>query len=150
MSRSIELEMTIDINAPPSMVWPYLVDWERLGSWMLEASEFRVLTDHSEGVGVVAEATIRIGPISTVDRIQVTVWEPPALLELEHVGWVKGHGVMESHALDAATRLHWKERLIPPWGALGALGIRVWKPMMRRTFLRDLQALKALVESDQR
>lgn len=149
MDSAVDLEMTIDIDAPPSVVWPYLVDWERLGRWMLEASEFRLLTTHREGEGVLAEAVIRIGPISTIDRIRVTEWSPPSLLRLEHLGWVRGSGVMESHSHDGGTHLVWKERLIPPWGVLGALGVRAWKPLMRRTFVKDMRALKKLVESDQ-
>ena len=139
------------INAPPEIIWDYLVDWEGLDRWMKEASNFKVNTPHREGLGVVAEATIRIGFMKTTDRIQVTRWGPPHLLGLEHLGWVKGEGIMELHpgSLDgSATRLRWKETLIPTWGAVGALGIRLWKPLMRRIFVRDLRLLKTLVESD--
>lgn len=149
MDLSIALEMTIDVDAPPSVVWPFIVDWENLGKWMLEASGFEVQTKHREGEGVLAEATIRIGPISTIDRIRVTQWNPPFLLGLDHIGWVKGTGRMELHTRSVGTHLVWNERLIPPWGLLGALGIRSWKPLMRRAFIRDLRTLKRLVESEQ-
>lgn len=148
----VAIEMEITIDAPPEAVWEHLVDWENLGRWMTEASDFRVLSSQREGIGVVAEATIRIGFIRTTDRIRVTRWDPPRLLGLEHLGWVKGEGVMRPVPLDSRTLLRWREALIGPpigpKGVLGALGIRLWKPMMRRRFLRDLRLLKILVEAD--
>jgi hypothetical protein len=89
----MEVEISKNIDAPPEVVWHYLVDWERLGNWMKEASKFRVTSPHREGVGVEADAIIRIGWLSTIDPIRVARWEPPELLEIEHRGWVKGTGV---------------------------------------------------------
>lgn len=143
---AIHLTMEIEIDRPPHAVWPYLVDWERLDRWMLEARDFRVVGDRREGVGVESEATIRIAGISTRDRIRVSRWEPPAVLEIEHLGWVKGRGYMELGPTEAGTRLFWRETLRPPWGMLGAIGIRLFRRSMRRTFERDLRVLKALVE----
>lgn len=146
------IEMEITIDAPPEAVWKHLVDWENLGRWMTEASDFRVLSAQREGIGVLAEATIRIGFIRAADSIQVNQWDPPHLLGLEHLGWVKGEGVMQPTPHDSKTLLRWRETLlgppIGPWGILGAIGIRLWKPIMRRRFLRDLRLLKILVEAD--
>lgn len=137
----------IDISRPPAFVWPYLVDWERLGEWMLEASDFRLLTDVREGVGVEAEARIRLGPIATRDRVRVTRWEPPWVLEMAHLGWVKGTGYIELAPTEGGTHVFWREELHPPWGPIGALGFRLFAPALRRTFVRDLQVLKELVEA---
>lgn len=73
----MEVEISKDIDAPAEVVWHYLVDWERLGNWMKEASGFRVTSPHGEGVGVEADAIIRIGWLSTIDPIRVARWEPP-------------------------------------------------------------------------
>jgi hypothetical protein len=144
----IAIEMETVIEAPPSVVWGYLVDWERLDRWMTEATNFRVVSPQREGLGVVAEATIRIGFIKTTDRIRVTGWNPPHLLRLEHLGWVKGEGLMEPLPHSEATFLRWLELLKPPWGIVGAIGLRLWKPIMRRRFVRDLRLLKIWVESE--
>lgn len=117
---------------------------------MVEASDFRVLTAHREGVGVQAEATISIGGIKTRDRIEVSRWEPPRLLEIVHLGWVEGTGLMVLFESGAGTRLDWTERLATPWGPVGALGIRLFRPLMRRIFQRDLYLLKELVEREKR
>lgn len=144
--RHLVFTMGIDLARPPEEVWPYLVDWERLDRWMREGSEFRVVGDRREGVGVVAEATIRIAGISTRDRIRVTRWEPPAVLEVEHLGWVKGSGYMEVGTIERGSHLFWRESLAPPLGPLGRLGMRMLSGVIRRTFRRDLTDLKALVE----
>jgi uncharacterized protein YndB with AHSA1/START domain len=144
----MEVEISKTIDAPPEVVWHYLVDWERLGNWMKEASKFRVTSPHREGVGVEADAIIRIGWLSTIDPIRVARWEPPELLEIEHRGWVKGTGVMRCVRQRSGVQLWWTETLIPPWGLLGKLGMWLWQPLIRRTFERDLAVLKALVEGE--
>jgi uncharacterized protein YndB with AHSA1/START domain len=135
-----------NIARPPEAVWPYLVDWERLGRWMREARDFRVLSPHREGVGVEAEATVRIAGISTRDRIRVTRWEPPSVLEMAHQGWVKGTGFMEVSPTASGAHVFWREALVPPWGPLGRLGMTLLRPLMRLIFRRDLARLTELVE----
>lgn len=139
--------MSISINAPPEAVWRHLVDWENLDSWMQEASGFKVTSAHREGIGVTARATIRIAGITTTDLMQVTRWEPPHSLEIEHMGWVRGNGLMRCTPAPWGTFLFWKETLIPPLGSLGTLGLRILKPLMGSVFRRDLELLRKLVET---
>ena len=138
---------TIDISRRPEAVWPYLVDWEHLDRWMKEARGFKVIGAQREGVGVEAEATIRIAGITTRDRVRVTVWQPPVALEIEHLGWVRGTGYMELSPTDEGCHMFWREELIPPLGPLGVSGMRLIAPIMRQVFRRDLRLLKKLVES---
>ena len=139
------LGMDIEVGRPPERVWTYLVDWERLDRWMLEARDFTLIGDRREGVGVEAEATIRMAGITTRDRIRVSRWEPPAVLEIQHLGWVKGSGYMELSPTERGTHLFWRETLVPPWGILGRIGIRLFRRAIHRTFLRDLAVLAELV-----
>lgn len=145
-SKTVSIVTSISIARAPAVVWPYLVDWERLGEWMREASDIRVTGGLREGVGVEAEATIGIAGIRTRDPIRVTRWEPPSVLEIAHLGWVKGTGYMELSPSEAGTDLFWREEYRPPWGPLGRIGMRLLRPVMRRVFQRDLRALKELVE----
>src|SRR5687767_14593085 len=94
-SRDIVIALRVEITATPERIWPYLVDWENLHRWMHEARDFNVVSAHREGLGVEAEATVQLGGIRTRDRVRVTRWQPPSILEITHLGWVKGEGYME-------------------------------------------------------
>jgi uncharacterized protein YndB with AHSA1/START domain len=142
----IDIALQADIRAPVEVVWALLVDWEHMGRWMQEASAFRVTTEHREGPGVEVEAKIRMGGITTTDVVRVTRWEPPHVLAADHLGWVKGDALMQCVPTERGTRLEWVERLVPPLGLLGGIGIRLFKPLMVRTFVRDLSVLKRLAE----
>ncbi|MEA2517344.1 MAG: hypothetical protein QOG16_1182 [Actinomycetota bacterium] len=144
------IEVSETLPGPQHVVWELITDWENLGDWMLEASHFVVTSDHREGLGVEAEATIKIAGISTRDKVQVSGWDPPHRLAIDHLGWVAGRGEMHLTPLsDERTHLFWREELIPPQslGGLGALGLTGFKPLMRRIFERDLHILKGLVRA---
>jgi uncharacterized membrane protein len=142
----VHLVTSIDIRRPAEAVWAWLVDWEQLPRWMREMRSVRVLGTQREGVGVEAVATVRVGGVSTTDPIVVTRWEPPSVLEIEHRGWVRGVGYMELSPAEEGTHVFWRESLVPPWGFLGRVGFRVYRPLLARTFARDLERLRALVE----
>jgi carbon monoxide dehydrogenase subunit G len=147
MPAPVHVVTTVGLHRPPDAVWPFLVDWERLDRWMEEIRDVRVTSEHREGVGVEAEATVRIGGLSTRDRIRVTRWEPPTVLEIAHLGWVRGAGYMELSPTEEGSRLFWRETLIPPWGILGSAGFRLFLPMMRRVFRRDVHRLRDVVRA---
>jgi hypothetical protein len=143
------VEMSIEIAAPPEAVWRWLVDWENLGRWMTEAWDFRVTSAEREGVGVEAQAKVRIAGITTLDSVVVRRWEAPVWFEIEHRGWVGGRGLMHARRTgtsEPGTYLWWRETLDPPLGWLGWLGMQIVKPVMARIFKRDLSLLKELVE----
>lgn len=140
--------MTEVCAGPPEAIWELITDWEHQDDWMLEASDFVVVSEAREGVGVEAEATIRIGGIQTRDRVRVSEWEPPRRLAIDHLGWVTGRGTIEL-TLVAGERTHvwWREELFPPLGPLGAIGITAFKPLMGRVFRRDLRILAGLARA---
>jgi uncharacterized protein YndB with AHSA1/START domain len=143
--KPVVLTLETVLPGPPSAVWRVITDWEAQGGWMLEASGFVVTTPHREGVGVEAEATIRIAGIATRDRIRVDVWEPERRLGIVHLGWVGGRGDFDLSPADGGTRFRWREELHPPLALLGAIGLRCFRPLLRRTFRRDLRVLEAVV-----
>ena len=144
----VSIEMASTLPGSPEIVWELITDWEHQDDWMLEASDFVVLSAHREGIGVEAEATVKIGGISTRDKVKVTGWEPNRRLAIAHEGWVSGRG--EFHLTPMGkdrTHVFWREELEPPLGALGAVGLMGFKPIMRRIFMRDLRVLAGLVRA---
>ncbi|HYR61977.1 MAG TPA: SRPBCC family protein [Actinomycetota bacterium] len=150
MAPPVIIEMSVEINGPAQVVWDRLVDWENLGQWMKEAWDFRVTTRHREGVGVEAEAKVRVAGITTADSVIVRRWEPPEWFEIEHMGWVGGRGLMHCRPTANGTYLWWRETLQPPLGWLGWVGMQVVRPVMAWIFNRDLALLKELVEAQPR
>jgi uncharacterized protein YndB with AHSA1/START domain len=141
----ITIDTTGVLPAPPEVVWKLITDWEHQGDWMLEAKDFKVLTEHREGVGVEAEATVSVGGISTRDRVRVSGWDPPQRLEIEHAGWVSGRGEFKLTPVGQdRTHVFWREELNPPLGVLGTAGMNVFRPLMSRLFKRDLRILESL------
>ena len=144
--KPIAVDVEAELDGPIDLVWAILTDWERQGEWMLEASDFVVVSPNREGVGVEAEATVTIGGISTRDRVRVDVWDPPSHLGIEHLGWVGGRGDLRMSQLPGGrTKLEWREELRPPLGPLGAIGLRLFRPLMRRVFERDARVLAEVV-----
>jgi hypothetical protein len=130
----------------PEVVWELITDWENQGKWQLEARDFVVTSPQREGIGVEATATVSIGGITTHDRVLVTEWQANKRLGIEHKGWVSGRAEMRLTPLEpGTTHLFWSEKLYPPWGILGAIGMSLFKPLMIRTFRRDLDVLARLV-----
>ena len=144
----LEFQMSARITVPALVVWRYLVDWEGLGRWMSELSALRITSAQREGVGVEGEATVQIGGITTTDRIRVTSWDPPRELTIVHLGWVSGSGLMRCEEMPFGTAFFWTETLQPPLGLLGLVGMRTLSPLIKRTFVKDVARLKALVESE--
>jgi uncharacterized protein YndB with AHSA1/START domain len=144
----VVVELVHTLPGPPEVVWSLLTDWEHQDDWMLEASDFVVTSEVREGVGVEAEATIKIGGISTRDRVRVIAWDPGRHLAIEHLGWVSGEGHLYLTPLsDDRTHVFWREELFPPVGLLGAVGMTAFKPMLARQFRRDLKVLAGLVRA---
>ena len=143
--RPVAIELGQEIPAPPEIVWELVTDWERQGEWMLEARDFEVLTKRREGVGVEARAMVRIGGITTRDRVRVTAWELHERLMIRHMGWVSGEAEMYLTPVGiSSSYLLWREELEPPLGLLGGIGLRMFEPLLRRVFARDLRVLAEL------
>ena len=141
----VSIEVAQTMPAPPPVVWRLITDWERQGDWMLEASNFRVLSEAREGVGVEAEATVTIAGISTTDKVTVVGWEPDHRLAIKHEGWVTGRGEIFLTPIGTdRTHVFWREELTPPVGIAGAVGLSAFKPLMKRVFQRDLKVLAGL------
>jgi uncharacterized protein YndB with AHSA1/START domain len=148
-ARPVVVQLSAAMSGPPEIVWEFLTDWEHQDEWMLEATDFVVTTGARVGIGVEAEATIRIAGFTTRDRIRVSRWEPARRLTIEHLGWVQGTGDLRLRpTADGGTDLRWREELrCPSLGPIGWLGLLALRPVVRRVFARDLRVLRGLVRA---
>ena len=144
----VVMETAKVVPGAPEVVWELITDWEHQDDWMLEASDFVVLSERRAGIGVEAEATIRLGGVTTRDVARVVAWEPNRHLGIAHEGWVSGRGDIHLTTVGPGrTHVYWREELEPPLGLFGAVGLRMLKPLMARIFERDLRVLASLVRA---
>jgi hypothetical protein len=130
------LVLTVDVDAPASQTWAGATDWVGQGEWML-GTTVRPTRHGGQGVGAAIEAFTGVGRLGFLDRMEITLWEPPRRCHVRHVGrLVRGTGAFEVEPLGPErSRFVWREDLDLPLGLLGRLG---W-PLVRPVFAYGVQ-----------
>lgn len=145
-----ELTEAVDVDAAPERVWAALVDWARQGEWML-ATDVRPVGGDAQGVGgrLAATTGVRLGGRrrGVLDRMEITRWEPPRLVEVRHTGRVvRGGGVFEVRPRGGHATFVWTELLDLPLGPLGRLGWPLVRPLMRAGVRLSLRRFAAFAQ----
>jgi uncharacterized protein YndB with AHSA1/START domain len=142
----VTLSQTID--ASPAAVWDELADLRRHVDWMGDAESIRFIGDQRTGVGTHFECVTRIGPLRTVDRMEVTGWREGQEIAVRHAGLVRGEGrfTLRSEDPRGGSVVVWTEQLRFPWYLGG--GITGWlaAPVLRRIWRANLRRLADLVD----
>jgi hypothetical protein len=147
----VRLEVSATAAAPRSVVWDLLTAWERQPEWMVDARSVEVLTPRRTGVGVAIRCPTVLFGVTVDDVMRVTAWDPPARLEVVHLGRIitgtGGFALVEG--ADGTTRIDWWEQVTPPFGAVGEAGARhLVLPVLRRVFTRSVTGLARLAETE--
>jgi carbon monoxide dehydrogenase subunit G len=126
----------------PDRVWARLTDWERQGRWIPAT---RVSSVEGHRVGGRITARTGFGPLSFVDTMTVTRWDPPRRCEVEHTGRiVRGPGAFAVEPVGTdRCRVVWEERLDLPFGALGRAGWPLMRPLARAGLALALRRFSA-------
>ena len=136
------------IDAPRARLWAMLVDWEGQASWVVDVPEVRVIGDLRAGAGVRLAAPTRVfGVRLFTDLLEVTEWEPPSRLGVEHRRFVRSGGIWELAPEGDRTRFTWVEEVGLPIPLLGELALAVYRPLLRRMMSRSLERFRRLAES---
>ena len=145
-----EISVSIEIDATPAAVWAVVEPVERHVDWMNDAVAIRFVSDQMRGVGTVFLCDTKVGPITLVDRMEITEWEPEASMGVRHTGIVTGTGVFTLTPIDLGrrTRFTWTETLTFPWYLGARLGERVGgNVVMKAIWRKNLKNLERLVET---
>lgn len=131
------------IDAPPAEVWADVRHIARHVEWMHDAESIVFTSDTTEGVGTTFDCATRVGPLRLTDRMEITEWEPDAVMGVRHVGVVEGTGrfTLTPVAGGARTRFAWEEDLRFPWWMGGPLGALVGGQVLRLIWRRNLKLL---------
>jgi hypothetical protein len=142
-----ELALSVDVDAPPEVVFDALTDWTGQHEWMTGTS-VRVTRGDGRSVGSRILGRTAMGPIGFDDPMEITGWERPRRVQVHHLGRVvKGDGVFEVEALpDGSSRFHWVEWIDVPLGTLGLVGFTVGRPVLARVILPSLRSFARWAE----
>lgn len=139
----------IAIDAPPAAVWARLADIADHVSWMADAAAIRFRDERREGVGTTFECETRVGPLRTLDVMEVTEWRERRAIGVRHRGLFTGTGRFRlRRARWGRTRLTWDEDLRFPWWLAGPVGAALASPLLRAVWRGNLRRLAARVTGD--
>lgn len=139
--------MSTTVDAPPEVVWGRLADIDDHVTWMADAAAIRFLGDQRAGVGTAFEAETRVGPLRTLDAMEITEWREGQAMGVVHRGLVTGTGRFVLDPVPPGrTRLVWDEELRFPWWLGGPLGSLAARPVLRAVWRGNLRRFSALVE----
>ncbi|SDK92934.1 Polyketide cyclase / dehydrase and lipid transport [Lentzea albidocapillata subsp. violacea] len=104
---STELELTVQVAAPPDTIFRAMTDWERQSEWV-----FGTRVSVVEGDGRSVGSEIDAVTFGVSDRMRITRWDPPHAVEVVHLGRVvRGTAVFAVRG----SRFVWTERLDVPF-----------------------------------
>ena len=144
----MKIRLCTTIGAPVERVWRTVEDISTHTEWMADAESITFVSEQRSGVGTQFDCLTRVGPLSTVDRMRITEWEPEAVMGIEHHGLVTGSGRFTLRASGAGlTEFCWDEDLHFPIWMGGAIGERGSRPVLLRIWRANLARLRTLAES---
>ncbi|MCB1272386.1 MAG: SRPBCC family protein [Microthrixaceae bacterium] len=138
------------MKASPEHLWAAIEDISTHVRWMTDAESITFTSAQHAGRGTAFECLTRVGPFATLDRMEVTTWDPPTTMGVLHDGLVSGVGVFRIRRRPLRrnrSRLVWSERLRFPWWMGGALGAWAAAPVLYLVWRSNLGRLADLVES---
>ncbi|MGH8911809.1 MAG: SRPBCC family protein [Acidimicrobiia bacterium] len=138
---------SILVEAPAAAVWVELSDLASHVEWMTDAETIDFETVTTSGEGVRMRVHTRIGPLRTVDVIEVTEWDPVRRIGVSHRGLISGYGSFDLAALAGGTRITWSEDLIFPMWLGGRVTAWFARPILAAVWRRNLAALKRRIEA---
>lgn len=143
----MHIHLCTTIGAPVSSVWDTIENIDTHPQWMTDAESITFRTDQRSGVGTEFDCLTRIGPLTTVDAMRVTEWEPGAVMGIEHRGLVTGRGRFTLRAAGPGlTEFCWTEEITFPARLGGGLGERAGRPVLTRVWRANLARLRSLAE----
>ncbi len=130
------------LDAPPEEVWRLLTDWEHQGTWMPDVAWIRVLGEERELGARLAVRTKVFGLPMVTDQLHEVVWEPPRRLVVRHLTFVTGTGEWRLKRRGNRTWFRWTEDLSINVPMVGALALRVYRPVLRWALRRSISNLR--------
>ena len=139
-----EIQVSVNIPAPPDVVWNDIADIASHVEWMADAESITFLSDQTSGTGTRMEVATKVGPFRLKDIMEFKRWEPPSVMAIRHQGLVTGEGEFHLDSTSAGgTRFTWREDLTFPWYLGGPVTEFFAAPVLKAIWARNLKRLQA-------
>ena len=137
--------VSTDLPDSPENVWAYLRDITSHTEWMHDALSIDITSTNKEGIGTTFDCLTGVGPLRTLDKMEITGWAPSRMMGVRHEGLVTGEGVFTLSPIENGTRFAWVEELKLPAIFGGPIGEIFANPILGMIWRRNLSGLRAQV-----
>lgn len=128
-----------------SQLWQRLADLSTHADWMKDAESIEFVGDQRRGVGTKMLVKTVVGPLRTLDEMEVVAWEEGRYIDVKHTGLVTGTGRLEVTTKSANESLiSWEEELTFPWWLGGPITGFFARPVLGRIWAKNLERLDGL------
>ncbi len=143
------LQVRKHIAATPEAVWDVLADLEHQAAWMVDVRKLQIVTQKQRGVGVIMHVTSALFGLPVVrDIMEITAWQPPHRMDVEHRGQFHGSGSFVIERSGQGVEFVWTEAFQPPLGVLGeAVFALLVRPHLRMVFARSMENVRRIAEA---
>lgn len=137
------IEASRELPLPQESVWEALADLGSHPRWMKDAESIEFTTQSRRGIGTVMEVETRIGPLRTLDVLEVVGWKEGESIAVVHLGLVTGEGILAVHPVsERSSRVSWVEDLKFPWWLGGRLTALLAAPFLAAVWRGNLERLE--------
>lgn len=137
----------VAIDASVEATWAALADISSHVNWMADAESIRFTSDQHQGVGTTFDCVTKVGPLKTVDKMEITDWVEGQRMAVRHTGIVIGTGVFEVQATgQSRATLTWTEDLRFPWFLGGVVTPFAARPILKRIWMGNLRRFRSILE----
>lgn len=146
----MRLKSSIEISAPPGLVWEYLADPTNYLHFMSGVTRWEPAGDRRSGLGARYRMLIRVGAAEVGGLIEFVEWTPERDMAWTSVTGVDQRGRWRVRPLPAdRTRVELRYAYgVAGSGLAGLVAERVAAPTLSRHLRRSLQQLKRQVEHE--
>ena len=132
---------------PRQRVWDAVADLASHPVWMRDARSLDFVGEQRRGAGTRMRVTTRVGPLRTVDVMEVVGWDEGTSIDVAHQGLVRGRGRLSATPDDGDTLVSWVEELSFPWWLGGGLTAWLARPLLAAMWRGNLERLEASLTS---